>query len=89
LIFNLLNCFTELARTSRGKPYSGLIAPLEKTRRRSGENGKKSQPPPGADPGGEEYSQNCQADDKHHKAALQSSSPFFDADIRDTNIACH
>ena len=86
-VFNLLDLFAQLARTSRRQSHSGLIAPLKKARRRPGKKREKKEPPPVVHPGGEHNNQTNQAEHQHNHAAQQPFSPFFYADIGGTNIA--
>jgi len=50
--FDLLNVFAELARASRRKSYSGLVAPLKHSGGRSGKEGEEAQSPHGIDRAG-------------------------------------
>ena len=87
-IVNFFDRIAQLARTSRRKAYSGLIAPLEKARSGSGEKGEQTEPPPVIHPGGKQPCHHSQANDQHNQPADQPFLAFFGADVGNTDVAC-
>ena len=84
---SIFSTFSPSWREPRAEnPHSGLIAPLKKTSRGSCKKREETEPPPGTDPGDEEYHHYGQADSQDNQTALQPLSTFFYADVGDTNI---
>jgi hypothetical protein len=85
-VFDRFDFRAELARTSRRKSHSGLVAPLEEAGGRPKEDGQKEQSPQGLDTAGKQSGQDGQADDEHDQAARKPFAPLPRADVGDTDF---